>query len=1100
MNGSRTKPCRRAVSPATTRATSPSAAASKSNHRLSDGPERNPLIDDLFDDLSTHSDSGGLGRLQGESVSNRGSFSEFKNAMQRPSTATSVSMRSGSNLQSRTAIDVICKTAQHFVHAMRMNELDDFFFPSAGLTAEEALHRQLNKKTPQEVEAVVQVLVELLEDVRKARATVAPLTGSIALLGGRERAMSTSMFSTVSTASLMRPPVHETSQLAMTYDKQGNPMINCYTIIANLGQGAYGKVKLGVDASTGQNVAIKIIDKKHLKKKIGGLGAKDQDAALKREIAIMKKVRHRNCVSLYEVIDDPASNKLYLIMDYVPNGPVVRLKPQLFTSVAIITVESGAPLNGEVCSKYLMRCAVRQRADGGDTPLTPEEVGSHPTIYACKPVSQHLCALYLRQLVSGLRYMHKRHLVHHDIKPDNILLGSDHNVFLTDFGVSEILSTHEGEKEAVPVDGQSSEGNANTSSHTNNNDISTASISVGGNAASPGFCGGGGGGGGPKLGGGTLLFTSPELFDPAVNQSEVDPYATDVWALGVTLYCMLIGMTPFFGRTLSEVRQNIMTQAYPWNEKNIHNSPLAPEWRTILDGLLEKNPKQRWTLQQLKTFLDQGSFQEKMRQMAAQDAAAKAAVRAASDASYTFAAQHSRMEQLPLPIAVGAPEVVTGMDSVVSQSNHVMSSSAAMSALSMGSGIGMNTFFFGMDVSQAELSQATRAARVEVTERRLVVSAHTRMILQRFVERVRAQMRSRNHIQMSSEFSPFDAQFPAESTPSIQLAGNASKTSSGGAVPALFLEVPVLSVAASFHRTSAHLSSGASGNQRNATNVDMRPHHRHSHSSRGSGNATDNNIAHRVHNFGSQSIDAILSIVNLQSTSNAFSRSFSFESSSDTLLGGCGAPMPTVTETVAATAALTPAEVHISDAASIDTSVSSGQNVPGNAMVETVMWCGTGRPPSTVTNTSLEKVPSSAPKERRLERGSSEESRPTVDGARRKMRVGHTFLASETAATHNSKNNPCNVENRSEAGESTQKLREDSPSYISPGTSPVTNRTESLSLLPLSHTRNGVSTSSESVPLQHRLSNGRAAQPVLTSIERVPSVKRVHSQTSRLHK
>lgn len=62
-----------------------------------------------------------------------------------------------------------------------------------------------------------------------------------------------------------------------------------------------------------------------------------------------------------------------------------------------------------------------------------------PSLFMCKPLKQRLCANYLRQLVSGLRYMHKRNVVHHDIKPDNILLGYEHHVYLTDFGVSEIM-------------------------------------------------------------------------------------------------------------------------------------------------------------------------------------------------------------------------------------------------------------------------------------------------------------------------------------------------------------------------------------------------------------------------------------------------------------------------------------------------------------------------------------------------------------------------------------------------------------------------------------------------------------------------------------
>ena len=51
-----------------------------------------------------------------------------------------------------------------------------------------------------------------------------------------------------------------------------------------------------------------------------------------REVALMKKLRHRNLVGLHEVIDSPEKDKLYLILDYVPGGPVMgsaRRQPPL---------------------------------------------------------------------------------------------------------------------------------------------------------------------------------------------------------------------------------------------------------------------------------------------------------------------------------------------------------------------------------------------------------------------------------------------------------------------------------------------------------------------------------------------------------------------------------------------------------------------------------------------------------------------------------------------------------------------------------------------------------------------------------------------------
>ena len=43
--------------------------------------------------------------------------------------------------------------------------------------------------------------------------------------------------------------------------------------------------------------------------------------SVQKEIAIMKKLSHPNCVRMYEVIDDPTSNKLYLRLEFVSGAP-----------------------------------------------------------------------------------------------------------------------------------------------------------------------------------------------------------------------------------------------------------------------------------------------------------------------------------------------------------------------------------------------------------------------------------------------------------------------------------------------------------------------------------------------------------------------------------------------------------------------------------------------------------------------------------------------------------------------------------------------------------------------------------------------------------
>lgn len=105
----------------------------------------------------------------------------------------------------------------------------------------------------------------------------------------------------------------------------GNKIVNTYEIIAELGRGEHGKVKLGRDIENNLQVAIKIVPRYSKQRRLGRLG-EPQDQT-KREVAILKKARHPNVVSLLEVIDDPNKNKVYLVLEYVEHGEIKWRKP-----------------------------------------------------------------------------------------------------------------------------------------------------------------------------------------------------------------------------------------------------------------------------------------------------------------------------------------------------------------------------------------------------------------------------------------------------------------------------------------------------------------------------------------------------------------------------------------------------------------------------------------------------------------------------------------------------------------------------------------------------------------------------------------------------
>ena len=84
-----------------------------------------------------------------------------------------------------------------------------------------------------------------------------------------------------------------------------------YIIGKTLGEGTFGKVKLGIHKITGENVAIKILEKD----KINDIA--DTERVL-REIHILKLIRHPHVVQLYEIIETP--KKLFLITEFMEKG------------------------------------------------------------------------------------------------------------------------------------------------------------------------------------------------------------------------------------------------------------------------------------------------------------------------------------------------------------------------------------------------------------------------------------------------------------------------------------------------------------------------------------------------------------------------------------------------------------------------------------------------------------------------------------------------------------------------------------------------------------------------------------------------------------
>ena len=126
-------------------------------------------------------------------------------------------------------------------------------------------------------------------------------------------------------------------------------MVNNYILLESLGKGSFGEVKLCKEKMTNELFAIKIVNKLNPNaiRTCTALGLKsmrlDMDVNAKvnieynddvrREVAIMKKLRHENVIRLYEVIDDPRKSSLYLVIEYM-----VRISRSVLNSSSSCTL------------------------------------------------------------------------------------------------------------------------------------------------------------------------------------------------------------------------------------------------------------------------------------------------------------------------------------------------------------------------------------------------------------------------------------------------------------------------------------------------------------------------------------------------------------------------------------------------------------------------------------------------------------------------------------------------------------------------------------------------------------------------------------------
>ncbi|OHS97673.1 CAMK family protein kinase [Tritrichomonas foetus] len=256
----------------------------------------------------------------------------------------------------------------------------------------------------------------------------------------------------------------------MTEDNNDVPQtVGQYLIIKILGSGAFATVYLAQHTITLAMVALKCIQKRKLKNQA-------EFELLQREINLFRAMDHPFISSFFEVLED--EKNFYIAMEMVENGSLLDL------------------INNN------------------------------------KGLSESQARRVFIQLLTVMQYLHyEKHVVHRDLKAENVLLDRFYNVRLVDFGLSKAFSKNDPFLQTT--------------------------------------CG-------------SPAYVAPEIIKELPYTSDAD-----IWSLGILLYAMVCGTLPFNGDNISLMLQQIISINPP-----VPNH-LSPELKNLISKLLIKDPNAR---------------------------------------------------------------------------------------------------------------------------------------------------------------------------------------------------------------------------------------------------------------------------------------------------------------------------------------------------------------------------------------------------------------------------------------------------------------------------------------------------------------------------
>ncbi|XP_061961061.1 serine/threonine-protein kinase ATG1a [Populus nigra] len=256
-------------------------------------------------------------------------------------------------------------------------------------------------------------------------------------------------------------------------------LVGDYILGSRIGRGSFAVVWRSIHRFSGFQVAVKEIDKKLLTPKVS--------ENLLKEISILSTINHPNIIRFFESIE--TEDRIFLVLEY---------------------------------------------CEGGDLAFYIQRHGK-----VTEAVARH----FMRQLAVGLQVLQEKHLIHRDLKPQNLLLSSNDltpQLKIGDFGFARSLASSE---------------LADT------------------------LCG-------------SPLYMAPEI----IQNKKYDAKA-DLWSVGAILFQLVTGKPPFDGNSQYQLFQNILTSPeLRFPEGALEE--LHPDCVDLCRGLLRRNPVERLTFKE----------------------------------------------------------------------------------------------------------------------------------------------------------------------------------------------------------------------------------------------------------------------------------------------------------------------------------------------------------------------------------------------------------------------------------------------------------------------------------------------------------------------